>query len=119
MVLDRHRAGTVSQSIGCAVVGRAGRPRSTVRGRVDRVGRGRAGTLARANPYDQGLQLTDASERVLSGLLALSGIVSENMVRDPGWYMLDSGRGLEQALQVSALLRVTVCTERRRRSTGW
>ena len=34
------------------------------------------------------------------------------MVRDPGWYMLDSGRGLEQALQVSALLRVTVCAER-------
>ena len=27
-----------------------------------------------ANPYDQGLQLTDASERVLSGLLALAGI---------------------------------------------
>ena len=52
------------------------------------------------NPYDQGLQLTDASERVLSGLLALAGIVSENMVRDPGWYMLDSGRGLERALQV-------------------
>jgi uncharacterized alpha-E superfamily protein len=65
-----------------------------------------------ANPYDQGLQLTDASERVLSGLLALAGIMSENMVRDPGWYMLDSGRGLERALQVLALLRVTVCQER-------
>src|SRR4029453_6230042 len=65
-----------------------------------------------ANPYDQGLQLTDASERVLSGLLALNGIVSDNMVRDPGWYMLDSGRGLERALQVSALLRVTVCADR-------
>ena len=57
------------------------------------------GALA-ANPYDQGLQLTDAAERVLSGLLAVAGIVSENMVRDPGWYMLDSGRGLERALQV-------------------
>jgi uncharacterized alpha-E superfamily protein len=34
------------------------------------------------------------------------------MVRDPGWYMLDSGRGLERALQVLALLRVTVCRER-------
>jgi uncharacterized alpha-E superfamily protein len=65
-----------------------------------------------ANPYDQGLQLTDAAERVLSGLLAVAGIVSENMVRDPGWYMLDSGRGLERALQVLALLRVTVCAER-------
>ena len=61
-----------------------------------------------ANPYDQGLQLSDVSERVLSGLLALAGIVSENMVRDPGWYLLDSGRGLERALQVVALLRATM-----------
>ena len=113
MVLDRHRAGTVSQSIGCAVAGCAGRPGSAVRGRVDRVGRGRSGTArARGQSVRSGAQLTDASERVLSGLLALNGIVSENMVRDPGWYMLDSGRGLERALQVSALLRVTVCAER-------
>ena len=63
------------------------------------------------NPYDQGLQLTDASERV-SGLLALAGIATENMVRDPRWYMLDSGRGLERALQTLALLRVTICRER-------
>jgi uncharacterized alpha-E superfamily protein len=65
-----------------------------------------------ANPYDRGLQLADASERVLSGLLALAGIISENMVRDAGWYMLDSGRGLERALQVVALLKVTVCRSR-------
>src|SRR4029453_7038992 len=62
-----------------------------------------------ANPDDQGLQLTDASERVLSGLLALAGSATENMVRDPGWYMLDSGRGLERALQIVSLLRVTIC----------
>ncbi len=73
-----------------------------------------------ANPYDQGLQLTDASERVLSGLLALAGIASENMVRDPGWYMLDTGRGLERALQVLALLKVTVGpVSGRPRPTGW
>ena len=49
---------------------------------------------------------------MLSGLLALAGIATENMVRDPGWYMLDSGRGLERALQILALLRVTICRER-------
>ena len=95
------------------VAGRPGSPRPAVRRRLDGAGRHRAGLAAlAANPYDQGLQLTDASERVLSGLLALAGIVSENMVRDPGWYMLDSGRGLERALQVLALLQVTVCVER-------
>ena len=68
----------------------------------------RAFAALAANPYDQGLQLTDASERVLSGLLALAGISGENMVRDAGWYMLDIGRGLERALQVVALLRATL-----------
>jgi uncharacterized alpha-E superfamily protein len=64
-------------------------------------------TLAR-QPKDQGLHLTEAGERVLSGLLALSGIVGENMVRDPGWLLLDAGRGLERALQVLSLLRSTL-----------
>ena len=34
------------------------------------------------------------------------------MVRDAGWYMLDTGRGLERALQVVSLLQATVCVER-------
>ncbi len=56
--------------------------------------------------------LTATGERLLTGLLALAGIVSENMVRDSGWYLLDSGRGLERALQVLRLLEVTLCQER-------
>lgn len=72
----------------------------------------RAGAALAVDADDQGLLLTDASERILSGLLALAGIVSENMVRDAGWYLLDTGRGLERALQVLALLQATVCAER-------
>ena len=112
MLLDRHRNGTAAQAIGSLSRAAQGiRDQLSddvwmVLADVDRA----LAALA-ANPYDQGLQLTDAAERVLSGLLALAGIVSENMVRDPGWYMLDSGRGLERALQVLALLRVTVCAE--------
>ena len=45
---------------------------------------------------------------MLSGLLALAGIAGENMVRDPGWLLLDTGRGLERALQVLSLLRATL-----------
>jgi len=112
MLLDRHRTGTAAQAIGSLSRAAQGvRDQLSddvwmVLADVDRA----LAALA-ANPYDQGLQLTDASERVLSGLLALAGIVSENMVRDPGWYMLDSGRGLERALQAVGLLRVTVCVE--------
>jgi uncharacterized alpha-E superfamily protein len=52
--------------------------------------------------------LAETSERVLSGLLGLAGIVSENMVRDSGWYLLDTGRGLERALQLVSLLNATL-----------
>ncbi|HET9648830.1 MAG TPA: circularly permuted type 2 ATP-grasp protein [Microlunatus sp.] len=113
MLLERHRTGTAAQAIGSlsraaqGVRDQLSEDVWMVLADIDRA----LGALS-ANPYDQGLQLTDAAERVLSGLLALAGIVSENMVRDPGWYMLDSGRGLERALQVLALLRVTVCAER-------
>jgi uncharacterized circularly permuted ATP-grasp superfamily protein/uncharacterized alpha-E superfamily protein len=113
MVLDRNRLGTVSQSIGALSMAAQG-VRDQLSDDVWMVLAEMERSLAAlaANPYDQGLQLTDASERVLSGLLALAGIVGENMVRDPGWFMLDSGRGLERALQVLALLRVTICQQR-------
>jgi uncharacterized alpha-E superfamily protein len=113
MVLDRHRSGTVAQSLASLSLAAQGvRDQLSedvwmVLAEIDRA----LAALA-ANPHDQGLQLGDVSERVLSGLLALAGIVSENMTRDPGWWMLDSGRGVERALQVVALLRVTLTQQR-------
>jgi uncharacterized alpha-E superfamily protein len=113
MLLDRHRAGTAAQSIGALSMAAQGvRDQLSEDVWIVLADIDRALAALAANPYDQGLQLTDASERVLSGLLALCGIASENMIRDPGWYMLDSGRGLERALQVVALLRVTLCRQR-------
>jgi uncharacterized circularly permuted ATP-grasp superfamily protein/uncharacterized alpha-E superfamily protein len=112
MLLDRHRIGTAAQSLGALSMAAQG-----VRDQLSEdvwmvlAGIERALAALADNPHDQGLQLTDASERVLSGLLALAGIATENMIRDPGWYMLDTGRGLERALQVLALLRVTICRE--------
>jgi uncharacterized alpha-E superfamily protein len=113
MLLDRHRTGTAAQAVAAlSLAGQGVRDQLSedvwmVLAEVERALAALAGA-----PHDRGLQLTDTSERVLSGLLALAGIVSENMVRDPGWYMLDSGRGLERALQVVALLRVTVAEQR-------
>ena len=113
MLLDRHRSGTAAQALASLSLAAQGvRDQLSedvwmVLAEVDRA----LAALA-ANPHDQGLQLVDVSERVLSGLLALAGIISENMVRDPGWFMLDAGRGIERALQVVALLRVTVVRER-------
>ncbi len=113
MLLDRQRAGTVAQSVNALSLAAAG-VRDQLSDDVWMVLAGIERALAglAADPHDQGLQLADAGERVLSGLLALAGIATENMVRDPGWYMLDSGRGLERALQVVALLRVTLTRAR-------
>jgi uncharacterized circularly permuted ATP-grasp superfamily protein/uncharacterized alpha-E superfamily protein len=119
MLLDRHRTGTAAQSLGALSMAAQG-----VRDQLSEdvwmvlADVERALAALDSNPYDQGLQLTDVSERVLSGLLALAGIATENMVRDPGWYMLDSGRGLERALQILALLRVTICEERAPETEG-
>jgi uncharacterized circularly permuted ATP-grasp superfamily protein/uncharacterized alpha-E superfamily protein len=109
LLLDRNRAGTAAQSIGALSLAAQGvRDQLSEDVWIVLADIDRALAALAANPYDQGLLLTDASERVLSGLLALCGIASENMIRDPGWYLLDSGRGLERALQVIALLRVTL-----------
>ena len=109
LMLDRRRPGSVAQSLQAlttsaqAVRDQLSEDVWMVLADVERA----LQTLGR-QPQDQGLHLTEAGERVLSGLLALAGIVGENMVRDPGWLLLDTGRGLERALQVLSLLRSTL-----------
>lgn len=56
-------------------------------------------------------QVEEASERMLNGVLALTGVVS-NMMRDPGWHILNAGRALERVLQVARLLGSTVIERR-------
>lgn len=50
--------------------------------------------------------------RMLQALLALQGLASEGMVRDPGWRFMDAGRRVERGLQLVALLRATTVDER-------
>ena len=109
LMLDRRRSGTVAQSLQALT--------TTAQGVRDQLSEDVWMVLAdvdrslhtlRGLESDQGLHLIEAGERVLSGLLALGGIATENMVRDPGWLLLDTGRGLERALQVVSLLRATL-----------
>lgn len=53
-------------------------------------------------------EVQGALQRVLHGLLALSGLSSEGMIRDLAWRFLDGGRRVERALQVLGLLRSTL-----------
>ncbi len=110
VLLERSLRGSVAQSVAALQAAAVG-VRDQLSNDVWMVLAGveRALTTLLQEPRDRGSQLTDTSERVLSGLLALAGITSENMVRDPGWYLMDVGRGLERALQLLALLRHSVC----------
>ena len=44
----------------------------------------------------------------MQSLLALGGLASESMVRDPGWHFMDAGRRIERAMQLVSLLRSTL-----------
>ena len=55
-------------------------------------------------------ELQGALQQVLQGLLALSGLGAESMVRDLAWNFLDGGRRIERAQQVITLLHATVPT---------
>ncbi len=42
-------------------------------------------------------------DQLLHGLLSLSGLATESMVRDQGWHFMDAGRRVERSLHVAAL----------------
>ena len=109
LMLDDGELGTVAQSL--AALREAARSvRDQLSGDTWMVlGAGdRAVAELAAAPGDGGITLGSTQAAVLSGMLALSGLASENMIRDPGWYFMDLGRRLERAQQLIALLRSTL-----------
>lgn len=53
----------------------------------------------------------ESGARMLTALLSLHGVTT-NMMRDPGWHMIEAGRSLERGLQVCRLLAATVTVRR-------
>ncbi|UZJ26119.1 circularly permuted type 2 ATP-grasp protein [Rhodococcus antarcticus] len=111
LTTDAARQGTVAHSLN-RLVGVAGAVRdqlsadtwavlSSAEDAVDRLVATRAA---------DGSELSGCHAVLLSCSLALSGLAAENMVRDPGWFLLDAGRRLERSQQLSALLRHTLGT---------
>ncbi|MGQ0842517.1 MAG: circularly permuted type 2 ATP-grasp protein [Sporichthyaceae bacterium] len=54
----------------------------------------------------------DVLARVLEGMLALSGLMSESLVRDVGWRFCEIGRRTERAMHVTALLSSALRAQR-------
>ena len=65
--------------------------------------------LAQARPDDARATLKLAKD-LLEHFNALSGLVSENMVRSPAWCFLDTGRRIERALSVCRIARALLAT---------
>ncbi len=121
LTIDRGRAGSLAQS-----VERLGRAARSVRdqmsndtwmvlGGVERV----LAQLARQrpdaaiSPFDD-TALASAHARTLSGMLALSGVMAESVVRDVDWTMTDIGKRIERGLWLTTLLRATLATAHNR-----
>ncbi|MGZ8179763.1 circularly permuted type 2 ATP-grasp protein [Williamsia sp. SKLECPSW1] len=60
--------------------------------------------LRESTPVDLS-DLALGHERMLHGMLALSGLQADSMVHDPGWVFMDAGRRLERIVLVCELLR--------------
>ena len=54
---------------------------------------------------DPQAELQVALDDTMTSLLALAGLATESMVRDPGWAFMDAGRRIERALGLASLLR--------------
>jgi uncharacterized alpha-E superfamily protein len=109
VVLDASTPGTVAQSLaGLQETARAVRDQLSGDTWVVLAGVDRALAELAAAPGDAGAVLQSTHAAILSGMLALSGLASENMVRDPGWRLMDTGRRIERGQQLAALLRSTL-----------
>ena len=60
-------------------------------------------------------QVVEVASGAIVPLAALSGLLNESMVRDPGWRFLDAGRRIERASLVGGFLRSTMVEP----VTGW
>jgi uncharacterized alpha-E superfamily protein len=61
---------------------------------------------------DRDESMVGLTSDLVGGLLGLAGLIDTSMVRDQGWHLLDAGRRIERALQVTALLGAALAAER-------
>lgn len=57
-------------------------------------------------------RLAAAQSQTLAGMLTLSGVAGESMVRDVGWTVMDIGKRIERGLWLTALLEATLAVVR-------
>ena len=116
LTVDPNRPGSLLQSVdGLALAARAVRDQLSNDTWMVLAGVERAVAL-RSDPPDSLAEadalLASAQSQTLAGMLTLSGVAGESMVRDVGWTMMDIGKRIERGLWLTALLRATLTTVR-------
>jgi uncharacterized circularly permuted ATP-grasp superfamily protein/uncharacterized alpha-E superfamily protein len=116
LTVDRDQPGSLVQSVdGLALAARAVRDQLSRDTWMVLAGVERA-MVHRADPPDSLAEgdalLASVQAQTLAGMLTLSGVAAESMVRDVGWTMMDIGKRIERGLWLTALLRDTLTTLR-------
>lgn len=113
LTVDARRQGTLAHSVAAlqtcarAVRDQLGEDTWAVFNRLDTA----LAECAQSSASDEaGLWATQS--RVVGSMSAVSGLSAESMVHDPGWFLMDTGKRVERALQITALLAETVGTAR-------
>ncbi len=116
LTVDPHRPGSLVQSVeGLALAARAVRDQMSNDTWMVLAAVERALALDSEPPdslAEADAALSRAQAQTLAGMLTLSGVASESMVRDVGWTMMDIGKRIERGLWLTALLRATLTVAR-------
>ncbi|MCW2563347.1 MAG: hypothetical protein JWQ31_1907 [Mycobacterium sp.] len=113
LTADRHRPGSLAQSVErVSLAARAVRDQMSndtwmVLAAVERAVLHRASDQPESQAEGDAF-LASTNNLTLAGMLALSGVAAESMVRDVGWTMMDIGKRIERGLGLTALLRATM-----------
>ena len=110
LLLDAHRPGSVAQSIS-ALRDAAQSVRDQLSPDTWQAFSSTDRACAALKSYHYSHQVAESAGRMLTGILSLQGVTA-NMIRDPGWRMIGTGRAVERGLQLCHLLRSTTTVRR-------
>ncbi len=110
LLLDAHRPGSVAQSIS-ALRDAAQSVRDQLSPDTWQAFSWTERASAHLSTYHYSHQVAESAGQMLTGILSLQGVTA-NMMRDPGWRMIGTGRAIERGLQLCHLLSATTTVRR-------
>lgn len=107
ILADTHRAGSISNNL-VAMIRSSEQVKEQLSNDTQRVINNIGDQLdqLRFTLNENGLTNSeDAQARLVTSLLALTGLIHDSMTRDNGWHFMEMGRRLERAMQIVSSMR--------------